>query len=246
MEVVGMKERVRAYWDWRASSYDSSPGHVGLPEVWKEALANVFEEKMRILDVGAGTGFIALLLTELGHEVVGVDMSKGMLEVARNKARQKGLQIEFKLGDAENLPFADNSFDAVICRHLLWTLPNPQKAVNEWSRVARKKVVAIDGSWYPKSIPARLRRFIGRLGIAIYEKRKPWRGHYNREINRMLPLRGNLAPEKIVELFRNAGLSASIRDLSRVRRKLLENRPFVYRLAWEDKPYFMVEGFKKV
>ncbi len=108
-ETGTIKERIRSYWDARGREYDRSPGHSSLPEVWKDVLSKVFEKESRILDVGTGTGFIALLLAELGHEVVGVDLSKGMLEVARKKAEKRGLQIEFKFGDAENLPFADNS-----------------------------------------------------------------------------------------------------------------------------------------
>jgi ubiquinone/menaquinone biosynthesis C-methylase UbiE len=246
MESGSIKEQIRRYWDSRGSSYDRSPGHTTLPEVWKVVLASVFREKMRILDVGTGTGFIALLLAELGHEVVGVDLSKGMLEVARDKASRAKIEVEFKLGDAENLPFGDESFDAVICRHLLWTLPNPQKAVKEWNRVARQKIVAIDGSWLSKSVLVKLRRLIGQMGIAVYERRRPW-NHYGKEINEVLPLRGTSTPEKVTEIFRNAGLSKiTVRDLSWIREMMLKEQPFVYRLAWVNKAYFMVEGYKEV
>ncbi len=241
-----VKGQIRRYWDSRGGSYDRSPGHSSLPDIWKDILASVFDEKMRILDVGTGTGFIALLLAELGHEVVGIDLSKGMLEVAKEKARKAKIEAEFKLADAENLPFNDDAFDAVICRHLLWTLPNPQKAVEEWRRVARQKVVAIDGSWFSNSALTKFRRLIGQMAIAIYERRKPW-SHYGKEINKMLPLRGNSTPEKVVEIFRNTGLSnITVKDLSWVRKMTLREQPFVYRLAWVNKGYFMVEGFKGV
>jgi ubiquinone/menaquinone biosynthesis C-methylase UbiE len=243
-----VKEKIMEYWDSRGEDYDKSPGHANLPEVWKEVLSNLFERKMRILDVGAGTGFLALILAELGHEVFGIDLSKGMLEVAREKARKSKLSIEFKLGDAENLPFENGSFDAVICRHLLWTLPNPQKALKEWSRVVREggKVVAIDGVWLDKSPVVRLRRFIGRLAIAVYEKRNPWKGyHYQKEINKMLPFYGGSDPEKVVEMFGRANLSnISVKDLSWIGKMMLRSQPFLYRIAWRNKAYFMIEGFK--
>ena len=105
-----VKEEIRKYWNSRGKDYDKSPGHSALPEVWKDILAGVFEGKMKILDVGTGTGFLAFILTELGHDVVGIDLSEGMLEVAREKAEKFGLKIEFKIGDAENLPFGDGSF----------------------------------------------------------------------------------------------------------------------------------------
>ncbi len=246
---MDVKEKIREYWDSRCTSYDRSPGHSSLPEVWKDFLGNLFERRMRILDVGTGTGFIALLLAELGHEVVGLDISEGMLGVAREKAKKAGLDVDFQLGDAENLPFNDASFDAVICRHLLWTLPNPEKAVREWVRVVGDggRVVVIDGRWLPTSPRARFRRLVGRIGVAIYERRNPWKNyHYRREINRMLPFYGGSEPEKVVELFERAGMKdVSVMDLSWIREKVLENQPFVYRLAW-SKEYFAVTGLKEV
>jgi len=179
MAEANIKEQIREYWNRRGKDYDKSPSHIDLPNVWKGVLSDVFKDKTRILDVGTGTGFLALLLAELGYDVVGIDFSRGMLEVAIQKARRSNLEVEFKIADAESLPFDNNSFDAVICRHLLWTLPNPQKAVKEWKRVVKPKgkVVAIDGSWFGKSWASNIRRFLGRIGVAIYEKRNPW-GNY--------------------------------------------------------------------
>ncbi|WP_290623196.1 MULTISPECIES: class I SAM-dependent methyltransferase [unclassified Archaeoglobus] len=245
---MDVKEKIKEYWDSRCMSYDRSPGHVAFPELWKDFLAGLLERKMRILDVGTGTGFIALLLAELGYEVVGLDISEGMLRVARDKARKAGVDVDFQVGDAENLPFDNESFDAVISRHLLWTLPNPKKAVEEWVRVVRKggRVIAIDGKWLTTSTKAKLRRFIGRIGIAIYERRIPWRGHYSREINSMLPFYGGSEPEKIVELFGSVGLvDISVVDLRWMKERMLENQPLVYRFAW-SKEYFAVTGFKEV
>jgi len=243
--VKVVKEHIRHYWDSRAKTYDNSPGHVTLPEIWKDFLSEVFEERRRILDVGTGTGFISLILAELGHEVVGIDLSKGMLEVAREKAKKFGLDVEFRIGDAENLPFEDESFDAVVCRHLLWTLPNPLKAVGEWRRVVRDggKVVAIDGSWFGRFS---LKRLIGRIGVALYERRNPLRSCYSQEINKMLPLYSNLSPDRVVDIFEKAGLSdVSVKDLNWIREVMLRNQPIIYRLAWGSRGYFMVGGFRK-
>ncbi|NOZ59556.1 MAG: methyltransferase domain-containing protein, partial [Euryarchaeota archaeon] len=79
-----MKDLIAGYWDRRSRSYDSSPGHDYASEeekeAWRRELLTVFgEEPRRLLDVGTGTGAIALLLAEAGHRVTGVDLSRGML-----------------------------------------------------------------------------------------------------------------------------------------------------------------------
>jgi ubiquinone/menaquinone biosynthesis C-methylase UbiE len=241
-----IKRKIKEYWDSRSKSYDKSPRHSLLPEIWKDVLGNVFDgSRMKILDVGCGTGFISLILAELGHDVVGLDISRGMLEVAIEKAKKRRLNVQFKLGDAENLPFKDNSFDAVICRHLIWTLPNPKKAISEFARVSKHKVVIIDGKWMDKSLIARFRRSFGRLLISLYERRNPFRNfHYRRDINESLPFYGGTKPETIVEMFKEIGLKPYITDLSWIRDLLRKDLPIVYKIAWGKREYFMIEGVK--
>ncbi len=242
---MDVKRLIKEYWNSRGESYDKSPGHVCLPDVWRSILSDVFDSKMMILDVGTGTGFLALILAELGHEVVGLDISESMLSVARKKAEQKGLRIQFKLGDAENLPFKDDSFDAVICRHLIWTLPNPKRALAEWARVARHKVVVIDGKWMDSSLRTRIRKFVGRILIGIYERRNPFKQfHYRRELNKALPFYGGADMDIMLEMFRSVGLKPKVRDLMWVRDMQIKDMPFVYRIGWTKREYFMIEGFK--
>ncbi|WP_202320173.1 class I SAM-dependent methyltransferase [Archaeoglobus neptunius] len=242
-----VKDRIREYWDSRCHEYDSSPGHTSLPEVWRDILGKIFHRKMRILDVGTGTGFVALRLAELGHDVTGIDLSEGMLSIAKTKATKAGLNVTFIVGDAENLPFDDESFDAVVCRHLLWTLPNPDKAVKEWARVVKPggMVVAIDGKWTTCSMAAKLRSAIGRIAIAAYERR--WKkSHYSREINKALPFYGGASGDVISDIFKGTGLkNVEVRDLSWIRERMLENLPFFYRLAWNGREYFAVIGVKE-
>lgn len=85
------------------------------------------ETAKKVLDIGTGTGFLSIMLAEMGYEVVGLDISEEMLKRARNKAVDRGVKVEFKLGDAEDLPFDAGSFDAVVNRAVLWTLPDPKK-----------------------------------------------------------------------------------------------------------------------
>jgi arsenite methyltransferase len=96
--------------------------------------------RMRVLDVAAGRGASALTLaTRFGCEVVGLDYSRRNLEAAKRDAGERGLSNKVTLycGDAERLPFADGSFDAIVCECALCTFPNKQSAAAEFARVLR-------------------------------------------------------------------------------------------------------------
>ncbi len=117
------------------------------------AMANV-PVNGSVLDVGTGTGIIALFVaTRIGPQgkVVGIDLSDGMLATASNKAKRQDLEsrTEFLKMDAESLGFADNSFDAVISLYALRHFPNPDKSVREIFRVLKpgaSVVVAVGSS----------------------------------------------------------------------------------------------------
>ncbi len=72
-----------------------------------------FNKDLKIIDIGCGTGRHSIELTKRGYSMTGIDLSESMLEKAREKAMQNGLQIEFLKHDARNLPF-ENQFDAAI------------------------------------------------------------------------------------------------------------------------------------
>jgi Methylase involved in ubiquinone/menaquinone biosynthesis len=107
------------------------------------------EEKYKILDIGTGSGFMATLLAEKGHQLTGVDFSQKMLDEAAYCAQELGVQVEFVRARADHLPFADNSFDGIICRNVTWLMKDLQQAFSEWNRVLKKdgKLIYIDGNW---------------------------------------------------------------------------------------------------
>jgi ubiquinone/menaquinone biosynthesis C-methylase UbiE len=74
-----------------------------------------------------------------------------MVVAAQEKAAERGLIVRFEQGDVEQLPFAAGSFDLVASRHLLWTLPHPEAAIDEWIRVLRPggRLVVIDSQFDP-------------------------------------------------------------------------------------------------
>jgi SAM-dependent methyltransferase len=144
--------RIGAWWDADADVYDDAPGHALSDPVeaacWRRALeATLPPAPATVLDCGTGTGSIALLAAELGHEVTGVDLSAGMLDRARDKAGDRGLDVTFVHGPAEAPPAG--SFDAVVERHVVWTLPDPVAALTAWRLVAAPagRLVLLEGSW---------------------------------------------------------------------------------------------------
>ena len=96
--------------------------------------------RMRVLDVAAGRGTSALTLaSRFGCDVIGLDYSPRNTEAAKRHAGERGLgdKVTLYCGDAERLPFADASFDAIVCECALCTFPNKQSAAAEFARVLR-------------------------------------------------------------------------------------------------------------
>lgn len=129
---------IRAFWEEEGARYDQKDAHGIFSEaerqLWTGALGAI-PPASRVLDIATGTGFVALLLAELGHQVTGYDASQAMLAHARAKAAEHALAITFVEGVTERLPFPDASFDAVTARHFIWTLVEPDRAFAEWRRV---------------------------------------------------------------------------------------------------------------
>jgi ubiquinone/menaquinone biosynthesis C-methylase UbiE len=156
VQIDPVKEQVAAHWDRRAAHFDEDFGHsiktAAERAAWDRILDLVVPAggALDALDVGCGTGFLTLELAARGHRVVGIDLALAMLEAARGKAAAQGLAVRFETADAEQLPYPPASFDLVISRHVLWTLPNPQAAVADWLRVLRPggRLAIIDGAQY--------------------------------------------------------------------------------------------------
>jgi ubiquinone/menaquinone biosynthesis C-methylase UbiE len=136
-ELERRTDKVRRSWAKQAARYDRQ---IGFFE------RRVFGESHRpwacsrasgdVLEVAIGTGLNLLHYPE-GARVTGLDLSPEMLEIARKRAADIGREIELKEGDAHQLPFADSSFDAVVCTYSLCNIPDPARAVSEMKRVLR-------------------------------------------------------------------------------------------------------------
>lgn len=92
----------------------------------------------RLLDAGCGTGNFSLKLAEMGVEVTGIDISEEMLSLARIKTGEAGYPVMYRKGDLYDLPFEDESFDAVFSMAAFEFIKEPRKAFDELMRVTKK------------------------------------------------------------------------------------------------------------
>jgi len=150
-----VKQHVAAHWNRRAPTFDDDFGHSIRTRderaAWDRILDLVLPGRgaLDALDAGCGTGFLAFELAARGHRVTGVDFAPAMIAEARRKAAERGISARFEEADAEQLPFVPASFDLAISRHVLWTLPHPEAAIDEWIRVLRPggRLVVVDGQF---------------------------------------------------------------------------------------------------
>ena len=143
------KERIINYWsershefvDLRTEEQNSEMGRKWLSEIEKNLPKG---RKLKILDVGTGTGFFALMLSARGHQVMGIDLTDHMIYHARELAKEQKSSAEFFVMDAEKPEFPDATFDVVVSRNLTWTLPHAEEAYREWTRVLKKGGVLLN------------------------------------------------------------------------------------------------------
>ncbi|MGV9339444.1 class I SAM-dependent methyltransferase [Streptomyces sp. NPDC003688] len=149
-------------WDVMAASFDEEPDHgLRAPEVraaWDARLRGWLPIRPAdVLDLGCGTGSLALLAAGQGHRVTAVDSSPAMVELAR--AKLAGWDATVVRGDAAEPPVREGSVDVVLVRHVLWALPEPAKVLRRWRELLRPggRFVLVEGVWgtvAPVGIPA--------------------------------------------------------------------------------------------
>ena len=148
---------IEQYWTRRASSYTEVVRKNladGWDCKWADELIRNFPKAegrtLKVLDIGTGPGFYAIILASRGYDVTAVDLSEGMIVQAKHNAGSLAEKIRFFKMDAQELSFPDNEFDVIVTRNLTWNLPDPVKAYGEWRRVLRDGGVMlnIDSNWY--------------------------------------------------------------------------------------------------
>jgi SAM-dependent methyltransferase len=130
-------ERAAATWDAGGAAYDAI----------SRAVADAIEHGVRrldpkpgerVLDVATGTGWTARQMAAHGATVVGIDLGANLIEAARTLARRANLDVAFEVGDAEQLPFENGSFDVVVSTFGVMFATDPEAAAAEMARVCKR------------------------------------------------------------------------------------------------------------
>ncbi|WP_130736756.1 bifunctional demethylmenaquinone methyltransferase/2-methoxy-6-polyprenyl-1,4-benzoquinol methylase UbiE [Flavobacterium sp. J27] len=141
---LGKKEQVAQMFDTIAGNYDGLNRVIsfGIDVSWRKKVLQLVANKTpnTILDIATGTGDLAILMTKTtATEIIGLDISAGMLEVGKEKIKEKQLdsKIEMVLGDSENIPYPDNYFDAITVAFGVRNFENLEKGLAEILRVLK-------------------------------------------------------------------------------------------------------------
>jgi SAM-dependent methyltransferase len=149
-------EENKKYWTNRTSGY-SKVNEKELSseqkEKWLSAIIPHFpgeRKQIKILDMGTGPGFFAIILAEAGFQVTAVDCTESMIEQAKVNAGDLKDEITWVLANAEQTGLESETFDAVVSRNLTWNLKSPEKAYGEWLRILKKGGILLnfDANWY--------------------------------------------------------------------------------------------------
>ena len=152
LRMSKIKSSIKNYWDWRSASFGHDADKSAAIAIQWESIVHQLVRGApgkRALDIGTGTGQFAIYLARCGFDVTAIDISEAMIAEARRYVANQRLQIDFRTGDAESLGFADQTFDVIASRNLLWTLPQPHQALVEWRRVLKPggRLMLSDGFW---------------------------------------------------------------------------------------------------
>lgn len=169
--AAGKKEQVTQMFDNISGNYDRLNRVItfGMDIRWRKNAFNLVKAHQpdRILDIATGTGDMAFLYAQTSaQEIIGLDISTGMLDVAKEKATKLDLEanVEFMVGDAENLPFDDNSFDVVTVSYGIRNFEDLEKGLKEIHRVLNADgIMVILETSTPESFPMK-------QGYMIYTK----------------------------------------------------------------------------
>jgi SAM-dependent methyltransferase len=152
-----LKERVRAFWQEHPCGTKFSDAEMGTPEFFERVEAHRYTKEwhipeaadfagtrgLRVLEIGCGLGTDGAQFAQAGAHYTGIDLTEAAIELARKRFELSGLEGEFRVADAENLDFANDSFDRVYSHGVLHHTPDTARAIAEIHRVLKPSGQAI-------------------------------------------------------------------------------------------------------
>jgi SAM-dependent methyltransferase len=152
MTVLQLDEfKARQRDTWGAGDYSACSPYIA--EVGELVVTRAgINPGMKVLDVACGTGNAALPAARAGARVTGLDLTPKLLDAGRAKAKAEGLTIEWREGDAENLPFEDGSFDRILSTFGHMFAPRHQQTAAEMVRVCRRGGAIVTATWTPEGV----------------------------------------------------------------------------------------------
>jgi ubiquinone/menaquinone biosynthesis C-methylase UbiE len=124
-----------------------------------------------VLEVAPGPGFLAIEMARSGKlHVTGLDISKTFVELARKNAAQAGVRVDFRAGNASEMPFAENSFDLLVCRAAFKNFSEPQKALREMRRVLRPGGTGVIIDLRRDTPMTEIQRYIDHMGLNAWNR----------------------------------------------------------------------------
>jgi len=162
-DIERLKEKLRT--TWNAGDYGIIAR--GLRDSAEQFLARSFiEPGEKLLDVGCGSGQIAIPAARAGAKVTGIDIAENWIAQAISRADAEGVNVRFDVGDVEDMPYPDAAFDVVISLIGAMFAPRPERATEEMLRVCRPGGRIIMGNWTPEG-------FIGKFFRTIADHAPP-------------------------------------------------------------------------
>lgn len=206
---MALLDDIRRYWDDDAPTYDRSRQHRPRSPMAEAAWTAALEAALppapaTVLDCGAGTGFLSILAARLGHRVTAVDLSTGMLDRLRARAEELGVEVEVVHAPATEPP--GGGYDAVMERHLLWTLPDPAAALRAWRAAAPAgRLVLVESLWGEVDGIERLRGSVRHRLNRLRRLPPEHHAEYDPALRRSLPLGAGTHPGRLAAMVVDAG-----------------------------------------
>lgn len=215
-----LKEEIRDYWSKRSETFDLAFGHRIPPgpefAAWQRPIREQLgTASLKVLELACGTGEVTRLIHDLGHDVTALDFSEAMLAVARTKHAGKD-RLRFVLADAEDTREPDGFYDAIVCRHLVWTLTAPEVTFREWHRLLKPggKLLVFDGDWAKPTRLGRLASFVIRQIDRIIGPDNHYDGALSDRhagIMKELPFGHGLTSDRLEPMLKQAGFGHTVR-----------------------------------